>query len=135
MSYFLSINFFSSVLLHTDLRKGLFNLVSNFDLFFWSLFQFLSVFKENFLVACLKPRTADSMFVFLLTLPTKLWDRLVCLFLWYFNCSLCKLNYARNSTWTFYQNKYLVSVPAPLGASVSFPPSRTRLGWLLCFAT
>lgn len=127
--------FSSSVLLYINLSKGLFNLVLNFALYFWSHFQFLSVFKEDVSVACRKPRTADSMFVFLLTLPTKLQDRLVCLFLWYFNCSLCKLNYARNSTWTFYQNKYLVSVPAPLVASVSFPQNCTRLGGMLCFAT
>jgi len=77
------------------LIKEHFNLVFNFVccFFFPSHFHVVSTFKENILVACI-PRTADFMFVFLLT---KLQERLVCLYLWYFNCSLCKLNYARNS--------------------------------------
>lgn len=116
------------------LSKGHFNLVFNFAPCFCSQFQLVSTFKKNTLVACIKPRTADFMFVFLLTLPTKLWERLVCLFLWYFNCSLCKLNYAKNSMWTFYQNKYLVSVPASLVASFSFLQRGTRSGRPLCFA-
>lgn len=116
------------------LGKGYCNLLFNFAPMFCSHFHLVSAFKEDILVACIKARTADFMFVFLLTLPTKLWERLICLFLWYFNCSLCKLNYARNSMWTFYQNKYLVSVPAPLVAGVSFSQRGTRSGRPLCFA-
>lgn len=93
----------------------------------------ISALKKNVSVAHIKPRTAGFMFVFLLALPTKLQERLVCLFLWVFNCSLCKLSYARNSMWTFYLNKYLVSVPAPLVASVSFPQGGNRSGKITHF--
>lgn len=116
------------------LRKEHFNLVFNFAPFFSSRFHLVSAFKENILVAWTISRTVDFMFVFLLTLPTKFQERLVCLFLWYFNGHLCKLNYARNSMWMFYQNKYLVSIPAPLVASVSFPQRGTRSGRWLCIA-
>lgn len=117
------------------LSKGHLNPVFNFACFFAHTLSWLSTFRENILVACIKPITAVLVFVFLLTLPTNLQERRVCLFLWYFNCSLCKLNYARNSMWTFYQNKYLASAPTPLVASVSFPQRDTRLGAPLCFAT
>lgn len=117
------------------LSKGRFKLVFNFAPFFCSHFHLASTLQETVLVACIKLRPADFMFVFLLMLPTKLQERLVCLFLWYFNCSLCKLNYARNSMWTFYQNKYLMSVSAAGVASVSFPERyQVRKTTLFCYS-